>query len=109
MEEGLERDDLFMTLFEAAAECAAAEREAYVRNACARDAALAEELLERLAWQDRMGDFLTQPLIGRAPVDEPFPAGELVCDRSASCDRSPKAEWRWSTRRSTRNSTSAEP
>lgn len=81
MEEGLDRDDLYMRLFEAAAAFPAAERDAYVRNACAGDTALAQELLERLVWQDRMGDFLSEPLIGRLDVDGPFQPGELVCER----------------------------
>jgi hypothetical protein len=81
MEEGIERDEFYMRVFEAAAECSPAERDAYVRNACAGDAALAQELLERLAWQDRMGDFLTEPLVVRAGVDGPFHPGDLVCER----------------------------
>jgi hypothetical protein len=81
MEEGLDRDNLYMTLFEAAARCPAAEREAYLRNACACDPELVEELLDRLEWQDRMGDFLIEPLISRLEVNHPFQAGDLVGER----------------------------
>ena len=41
----------------------AAEREAWVQNACGADFALVQELLERLRWQDRMGDFLLEPRV----------------------------------------------
>jgi serine/threonine-protein kinase len=81
MEEGLDRDNFYMTLFEAAAQCPAAERETYLRNACARDPDLVGELLDRLEWQDRMGDFLMEPLIARLEGDHPFQAGDLVGGR----------------------------
>jgi len=62
MRSNAERDQLFMSLFEAVVRLAPEERHDYLHKACPHDIHLAEEVIERANWHDQMGDFLLQRL-----------------------------------------------
>src|SRR5437867_319471 len=81
MKEGPERDERFMTLLETALERPLSDREAFLQHACAGDEALYQELLDSVAWEERMGDFLLDPLIPCLDWEPPFKPGELISGR----------------------------
>jgi serine/threonine protein kinase len=71
-----------MTLFRAAlAEGGREQWERFVRSACDGDTELQAELLEDLDQHERMGDFLSAPLIPRIEDARPFVPGDLAADR----------------------------
>jgi serine/threonine protein kinase/tetratricopeptide (TPR) repeat protein len=51
-----------MSLFEAVVRLPPEERDNYLREICPDEPTLAREVIERAAWHDRMGDFLSEPL-----------------------------------------------
>ena len=57
------------------------ERETYVRLACAGDTHLYHEITEAVDWEQRMGDFLQQPLFRLQGDARPFATGQVVSDR----------------------------
>jgi len=67
------------------------------KAACAPRAAaigsLMEEILERAQWEERMGDFLLEPLVPRVELDHPFTAGQLVSVTFTCGMEMPKARW----------------
>ena len=81
MQDAILRDELFMTLFEAALPLAAQERAEYVRQAAAGDVGLAAEVLDALHWYAQMGNFLAEPLFAPPETKPPFEPGTLLNDR----------------------------
>lgn len=73
-------DDLVMSLVELALSQPPDKREAYLRTACADDAALFTEVWDYVRWEQRMQDFLLEPLYPSLP-EHHFEAGELLADR----------------------------
>ena len=57
-----EDDERVMKILAAARPKPAAEREAYLRSACAGDEDLLREVVDALSWEERMGGFLQQPV-----------------------------------------------
>jgi serine/threonine protein kinase len=57
-----EEDERVMEILLAARRKPAAEREAYLRTACAGDENLRREVADSLSWEERMGGFLEQPV-----------------------------------------------
>jgi serine/threonine-protein kinase len=76
-----EHDERFMTLLEAALGLPSSQREEFLRNACRSDPELFRALRQQILWEERMGDFLLDPLLPRHDVERPFQAGELVAGR----------------------------
>ena len=76
-----ENDDLVMTLVARTLEHKPAEREAYLRGACADSAALFDTIWERVRWEERMGTFLMTPLIPRQGLDSSFQPGDILARR----------------------------
>jgi serine/threonine protein kinase/tetratricopeptide (TPR) repeat protein len=82
MRDESERDELVMTLVEAALEQSPENGESYLRAACGGEADLYAEVTERVEWERRMSGFLTRSLISTFQLlDRPFEPGELVADR----------------------------
>ena len=76
-----EREELVMTLMELALEQPADCRQSYLRNACG-DEAVRAEVEERIEWEERMGDFLREPLTDAFELlCHPFSSGEDVAGR----------------------------
>jgi serine/threonine-protein kinase len=78
-----EHDAILMSLVESALALDAAERTAFLDQVRAQHPDLFDEVKERVAWEDRMGGFLREPVvIARPEVPEhPFSDGERVNDR----------------------------
>ena len=57
-----EEDERVMEILAAARRKPEAEREAYLRSACAGDEDLRREVADALSWEERMGGFLQQPV-----------------------------------------------
>jgi hypothetical protein len=80
-----EEDERVMEILAATRRKPAAERDAYLRSACAGDEDLRREVADALSWDERMGGFLEQPVAiiadGNPGSDSPvtaaaqFPAG----------------------------------
>jgi eukaryotic-like serine/threonine-protein kinase len=68
-----EEDERVMEILAAARRKPAAEREAYLRTACAGDEELRREVVDAFSWEERMGGFLQQPVAmiadGNPPSD----------------------------------------
>jgi serine/threonine protein kinase len=73
-------DDLVMSLVEMALSQPPDARETYVRTACANDPELFTEVWEYVRWDQRMQDFLLEPLYAALP-EHHFDPGELLADR----------------------------
>lgn len=68
-----------MELVEAALAKPAAERESWLNFECPGDTALIADVLERASWEEKMGDFLRDPIVARpASRAETFAPGALL-------------------------------
>jgi serine/threonine protein kinase len=56
------------------------EREAYVRSACDGDHELYRKLADALQWEERMGNFLLEPLVDFTLLVRPFEPGQTTGD-----------------------------
>ena len=56
------------------------ERGAYVRSACDGDHELYRELADALQWEERMGNFLLEPLMDFTLLVRPFEPGQTIGD-----------------------------
>ncbi len=74
------RDELVMTLVEAALRIPDADRESWVRGHCPEQADLRDEVLQRIHWELEMGGFLDQPAL-RPQERNPFEPDSLLGDR----------------------------
>lgn len=81
MESNREQDERVMTVVSAALRLRPEEREPYIRLACETDQWLYEEVLETLGWEQRMGNFLQQPVVALEEFAHPFKAGDIVSQR----------------------------
>ena len=82
MQGEVENDELVMMLVESALERPPGERNSFLRSLCSATPDLYEEVRNRIAWEERLGGFLRDPLIQRPETpSEPFAAGELVSSR----------------------------
>jgi eukaryotic-like serine/threonine-protein kinase len=76
-----ERDEFVMTQVAAALEQPRSSREDYLRSVCP-DRLLREEISERVDWEERMGEFLREPLPTAFDLTgDPFIPGDLVAGR----------------------------
>src|SRR5580704_9047997 len=73
-------DDVVMTLVELALSHPPDTREEYVRSACAGDTELFSQVWDYVRWDDRMQDFLLEPLFPALREHE-FEPGALLADR----------------------------
>ena len=72
MDSEAEFDEFLMTVVESALTRPAGEREKYLKSACAGNVLMYQQAKERVEWEERMGEFLEEPLIRRTPaVEEP--------------------------------------
>lgn len=84
MERSAEHDERVMTIVAAALRMPAAERESFLHIACQDDAELCHEAEKVVEWEERMGNFLCEPLIDfidLGDLDRPFEAGDLISER----------------------------
>src|SRR5215813_7175161 len=76
-----ERDQRLMQLVSAALQKPSAERESYLRLACADDSELLQEASDVIRGEEKMGSFLLHPAIAFSDSLQAFNIGELVADR----------------------------
>jgi hypothetical protein len=72
-------DEHVMELTESALSRPAQDRAKYLESACGPNIALYHEVLERVAWEERMGTFLKEPVMRRHPAREQiFALGAVI-------------------------------
>lgn len=76
-----ERDQRLMQLVSAALQRSAAEREPYLRRACADDPDLLQEASDVIRGEEKMGSFLLHPAISFKDSPPAFQPGEVVAGR----------------------------
>lgn len=76
-----DQDRRLMMLLAAALQRPAAERQELLAAECCDDAELLREVTEAIEWEERMGGFLSKPLIACPEMDRPFHPGEVVAGR----------------------------
>src|SRR5437016_2316599 len=77
-------DDRVMTVVAAALRMPASERDSLLYIACQGDAELYHEVTKVVEWEERMGNFLSEPLIDFIDFedfDRPFRVGEVISYR----------------------------
>ena len=73
-----------MRLAAEALQTPAAQREIFLRAACRQDQDLYLEISEMVEWEERMGGFMRDPLIGLIDLealDRPFKPGQVISER----------------------------
>jgi putative intracellular protease/amidase len=73
MQSSAENDERVVTLAKAALHMAAAERLQFLRRECKGEPELFAEVSDMVEWEERMGDFLRQPLINLVDLEESEP------------------------------------
>ncbi len=87
MQSSAENDERVMTLAAAALRMLPAERENFLKVTCGSDLQLLTEIREIVIWEERMGDFLRQPLIDFIELEDqenfvqPFQPGQTISER----------------------------
>lgn len=79
-----DRAEQLMSLAKKALLVPAEERTTFLQAACPQDSDLFDEVSEIVEWEERMGDFMRDPLIELIDLeglDRPFSAGQLIADR----------------------------
>ncbi len=76
-----ERDHRVMAVVASALQKPAELRRSFLQLAFQDDEALYHEAAETLEWEERMGNFLLEPLCVFKNLERPFQPGELVCER----------------------------
>src|SRR5882724_6498563 len=74
-------DESTMTLVAQALGRPPEEREAYLRSACADDTALFDQAWNYVQWEQRMGDFLMEPLFSPRSYEHPFAPEDVLLSR----------------------------
>jgi eukaryotic-like serine/threonine-protein kinase len=81
MESDHEQDERVMTLVAAALRLKVEDRESFIRIASGADDDLYRQAAETLEWEQRMGNFLQQPMITLEELVHPFAAGQVISQR----------------------------
>jgi tetratricopeptide (TPR) repeat protein len=81
MENGADQDQRVMSLLSAALKRPASERGIFLQRECQGDFELLQEVTEAIDWEERMGNFLREPLVACPEMDRPFHPGEVVAGR----------------------------
>ena len=81
MKNDSERDDRLMAVVVTALQQPSEQRRSFLQVACHDDAELYQEAAETLEWEERMGNFLLEPLLVFKDYDKPFHAGEVISER----------------------------
>ena len=86
MADDAEFDEYLMTVVETALGKSQSERSEYLRLVCAGNERLYKEARERVMWEERMGGFLSDPLINTDP-DKEKPAAVVVVPQATAVSR----------------------
>src|SRR5437016_7397749 len=81
MKNDLEHDHRLMAVVVTALQQPSEQRQSFLQVACHDDAQLYEEASETLEWEERMGNFLLEPLLIFKDFEKPFHPGEVISER----------------------------
>lgn len=81
MNNGAERDHILMSVVAGALQQPPQQRKSFLQAACRDDAQLYEEATETVEWEERMGNFLLEPLLVFKNLEKPFQPGDVVSER----------------------------
>jgi len=81
MQQTTQADDVLMDLMEQALARPKGQRREYLQNACGHDSELFGKAWNYVEWDERMQDFLLDPLFPPAEEECPFEPGQLVNNR----------------------------
>ena len=81
METKLQRDDRLITILSLAMQRPVEERDGFLRAQCGEENELYLQVRDALDAEQRMGNFLREPLINLATLARPFEAQQVVADR----------------------------
>ncbi|MBZ5492406.1 MAG: serine/threonine protein kinase [Acidobacteriia bacterium] len=79
----LDREERLMGLVRETLRTPPGQRETYLRAACHQDQDLYSEVSEIVEWEERMGDFMRDPLVGLIDLealDRPFKPHQVIAD-----------------------------
>jgi hypothetical protein len=74
-------DDQLMSLVSLALGKPGAERQRFLREACGGDTELFRQAWSYVQWDERMGDFMKEPLFAPPRIEHRFNLGELLVGR----------------------------
>src|SRR5437773_6631939 len=81
MKNHAERDHRLMAVVASALQQPLHQRKSFLQAACYDDKALYEEAAETVEWEERMGNFLLEPLLVFNDFEKPFQPGEVISER----------------------------
>src|SRR5205823_536629 len=81
MNNNAEHDHRLMSMVADALQQPAQQRKSFLQVACRDDVRLYEEASETLEWEERMGNFLLEPLLIFKDFEKPFHPGEVISER----------------------------
>ena len=81
MNNGAERDHVLMSVVAGALQQPPDQRKSFLQAACRDDAQLYKEAAETVEWEERMGNFLLEPLLVFKNLERPFHPGDVVSER----------------------------
>jgi hypothetical protein len=107
-----DREERLMGLAREALRTPPAQRETFLRDACHQDQDLYSEVSEIVEWEERMGDFMRDPLVGLIDLealDRPFKRTSWLLTGLKSSAKSAMAAWASYMRLMTGSGSSASP
>ncbi len=81
MEVILQNNERLMTILIAALEQPKEGRDTFLRSQCGEDQELYYDVLEAVQWEERMGNFLLQPMFDLTSLVSPFEPGQIIAER----------------------------
>src|SRR5579863_6011273 len=81
MNNDAERDHRLMATVASALQQPSDQRKSFLQIACSSDPQLYEEAAETVEWEERMGNFLLEPLFVFTNFEKPFRPGEVISER----------------------------
>src|SRR5579864_3945215 len=81
MKHDVERDHRLMAVVAGALQQPSHQRKSFLQLACSDDPELYREASETVEWEERMGNFLLEPLLVFKDFEKPFHPGEVISDR----------------------------
>src|SRR5579863_9938589 len=81
MKNETEHDYRLMEVVAAAIQQPSDQRQGFLQAACRDDAQLYQEAAETVEWEERMGNFLLEPLLAFNELEKPFHPGDVISER----------------------------
>src|SRR5947209_9573657 len=81
MKHNADRDHRLMAVVASALQQPLHQRKSFLQVACHDDTQLYQEATETVEWEERMGNFLLEPLLVFKDFEKPFHPGEVISER----------------------------